>query len=294
MFLVAGSTGNLGSEIVRLLRDRGESVRGLVRATSAPEKVARLEKMGAETVVGDLKDRASLDNACRGVKTVMSTVSIIATARPGDSFADTDAAGTISLIDAAKAAGAEHFVFISFDSERFPDTPLTEAKRNVEKHLKSSGINYTILRPSPFMDIWLGPMLFGDLSAGQVKIYGAGNGKVPYVSVADVAQVAVHAATTPSARNQTFIFSGPEGVTQRGVVKIFEEVVGKPLTVTEVPEQALEAQWSSTENPFEKTFSGLMLGLARLDETAKVADDRIPAPKTTIKEFAQQRATGNG
>lgn len=294
MFLVAGSTGNLGSEIVRLLRDRGESVRGLVRATSTPEKVARLEKMGAETVVGDLKDRASLDNACRGVKTVISTVSIIATAQPGDSFADTDAAGTISLIEAAKAAGAEHFVFISFDSERFPDTPLTEAKRNVEKHLKSSGINYTILKPSPFMDIWLGPMLFGDLSAGEVKIYGAGNGKVPYVSIADVAQVAVHAATTPSARNQTFIFSGPEGVTQRGVVKIFEEVVGKPLTVTEVPEQALEAQWSSTENPFEKTFSGLMLGLARLDETAKVADDRIPAPKTTIKEFAQQRAAVNG
>jgi uncharacterized protein YbjT (DUF2867 family) len=136
-------------------------------------------------------------------------------------------------------------------------------------------------------------MLFGDLSAGQVKIYGAGTGKVPYVSVADVAQVAVHAATTPSARNQTFIFSGPEGVTQRGVVKIFEEVVGKPLTVTEIPEQALEAQWSSTENPFEKTFSGLMLGLARLDEMAKVADDRIPAPKTTIKEFAQRRAAAS-
>ncbi len=294
MFLVAGSTGNLGSEIVRLLRERGESVRGLVRATSGPEKVARLEKMGVETVVGDLKDRESLDNACRGVKTVISTISIIATAQPGDSFADTDAAGTISLIDAAKAAGAEHFVFTSFDSERFPDTPLTEAKRNVEQHLKSSGINYTILKPSLFMEAWLGPMLFGDLVAGQVKIYGAGNGKVPYISAADVAQVAVHAATTPSARNQTFIFSGPEGVTQREVVKIFEEVVGKPLTVTEVPEQALEAQWSSAENPFEKTFAGLMLGVARLDEPAKGADDRIPAPKTTVREFAQRRATGNG
>lgn len=294
MFLVAGSTGNLGSEIVRLLRDRGESVRGLVRTTSAPGKVARLGKMGAETVIGDLKDRASLDSACRGVKTVISTVSIIATAQPGDSFADTDAAGTISLIDAAEAAGAEHFVFISFDAERFPDTPLTEAKLSVEKHLKSSRIAYTILKPSPFMEAWLGPMLFGDLSAGEVKIYGAGNGKVPYISAADVAQIAVHAATTPSARNQTFIVSGPEGITQRGVVKIFEEVVGKPLTVTEVPEQALEAQWSSTENPFEKTFSGLMLGLARLDEPAKGADDLIPTPKTTIREFAQRRAAGNG
>jgi uncharacterized protein YbjT (DUF2867 family) len=290
MILVAGSTGNLGSEIVRQLRERGEAVRGLVRATSAPEKVERLREMGAETTIGDLKDRPSLDEACRGVKTVISTATIIATAQPGDSFDDTDSAGTISLIDAAKASGAEHFVFVSFDSRQFPDTPLTRAKRSVERHLELGGINYTILKPSLFMDTWLGPFLFGDLSSGQVKVYGDGNGKVPYINSADVARVAVHAATTPSARNQTFSFTGPEGVSQRDVVKIFEGVVGKPLTVTEVPEQALETQWSSTDNPFEKTFSGLMLGVARLDEPAKRADG-IPAPKVTIKDFAEQRAT---
>lgn len=126
MILVAGSTGAVGSEIVRLLREKGESVRGLVRATSAPEKVARLTELGAEPVVGELKNRASLDKACEGVRTVISTVSMIGTAQPGDSFADTDKAGTISLIDAAVAAEAEHFVFLSFDAERFPDTPLTE------------------------------------------------------------------------------------------------------------------------------------------------------------------------
>lgn len=292
MILVAGSTGNLGSEIVRQLRERGEPVRGLVRATSAPEKVERLEKMGAETAVGDLKDRASLDKACRGVKTVISTATVIATAQPGDSFADSDSAGTISLIDAAKAAGAEHVVFVSFDSRQFPETPLSSAKRDVEKYLERIGINYTILQPSLYMDTWLGPHLFGDLDAGQVKVYGEGNGKVPYIYGADVARVAVYAATTPSARNQTFSFTGPEGVSQRDVVRIFEDVVGKPLTVTEVPEQALEAQWSSTNNPFEKTFSGLMLGVARLDSPAK-KNDSIPAPKTTIRDFAKQRATNN-
>jgi uncharacterized protein YbjT (DUF2867 family) len=292
MILVAGSTGNLGSEIVRQLRERGESVRGLVRVASAPEKVERLKKMGAEATVGDLKDRASLDKACRGVKTVISTATVITTAQPGDSFTDTDSAGTMSLIDAAKAAGAEHFVFVSFDSRQIPDTPLSSAKRSVEQYLERAGINYTILQPSLYMDTWLGPFLFGDLSTGQVKIYGDGNGKVPYIYAADVARVAVYAATTPSARNQTFSFGGPESVSQRDVVKIFEEVAGKPLTVTEVPEQALEAQWSSAENPFEKTFSGLMLGLARLDAPAKNPDG-IPAPKTTIKDFAQQRVTSN-
>jgi uncharacterized protein YbjT (DUF2867 family) len=290
MFLVAGSTGHLGSEIVRLLRDRGEAVRGLIRSTSAPEKVEHLRAMGAETVVGDLKDRASLDKACNGVKTVISTVTVIATAQPGDSFQDTDAAGTISLIEAAKAAGAEHFVFVSFDAGGFPATPLSDAKRAVESELRSSGIAYTILQPSLFMEVWLGPMLFGDLSSGQVKIFGAGNGKVPYVSLTEVAQVAVYAATSQSARNETFTFGGPEGVTQREAVRLFEEAAGKQLTVTEVPEEALEAQWRSAENPFEKTFAGLMLGVARLDEGPSDADDRIPKRKKTVKDFAKQRA----
>jgi uncharacterized protein YbjT (DUF2867 family) len=292
MILVAGSTGHLGTEIVRLLRERGERVRGLVRSTSAPEKVAHLKELGAETVTGDLKDRASLDEACRGVTTVISTVTIITTAQPADSFSDTDAAGTMSLIDAAKAAGAEHFIHISFAGDRFPETPLTTAKLTVETYLRSGVIDYTILRPALFMEIWLGPMLFGDLSAGQVKVYGPGNGRIPYVSMYDVAQVAVNAVSSPSARNRTITFGGPELITQREVVQEFESTIGKPLIVTEVPEQALEAQWQGAGNPFEKTFAGLMLGVARLDEKNVSADEHLPRKMTTVHDFAQRRASG--
>lgn len=288
MILVAGATGSLGSEIVRQLRERGESVRGLVRATSAPEKVARLRELGAETTVGNLRDRASLDEAVRGARTVISTVAIIGTAQEGDSFADTDAAGTISLIDAAKAAGAEHFIFVSFDGSQFPDTPLFEAKRTVDAYLRSSGIGYTILHPPPFMEVWLGPMLFGDPSSGPVKVYGPGDRKIPYISMHDVARVAVYAATTPSARNKTLAFGGPEAITQREVVRTFEEAIGKPISITEVPEQALEAQWKSAQNPFEKSFAGLMLGIARLDASPPSNPD-LPI-HTTVRDFAKSRA----
>lgn len=293
MILVAGSTGALGSEVVKLLCERGEAVRGLVRSTSAPEKVARLRALGAETVTGDLKDRASLDIACKGARTVISTVTIITTAHEGDSFEATDLQGNESLIDAAKSAGAEHFVFVSFDGSQFPDSPLTAAKREVEQHLKSSGLAYTILQPMLFMEIWLGPQLFGDLSTGQVKVYGSGNGRIPYVSSADVAQVAATAALTPSARNKTITFGGPDAPTQHDVVKVFEKAVGRPLTATEVPEQALEAQWKAAENPFEKTFSGLMLGVSRLDQDT-VSNEHLPSRRTTVQEFARKRATESG
>lgn len=138
------------------------------------------------------------------------------------------------------------------------------------------------------MDTWLGPMLFADLSSGQVKIYGTGNGKVGYVSGADVAKVAVNAAMTPAARNSTITFTGPEAVTQREVVKIFELAAGKPLAVTEVPESALEAQWLGATDPFQKTFAGLMLGLARLDDVAR-SSEYSPATMLTVRDFAARR-----
>ncbi len=294
MILVAGSTGSLGTEIVRLLRERGESVRGLVRATSATEKIAHLKELGAETAVGDLKDHASLEAACKGTTTVISTVTIITTAQAGDSFQDTDGAGNIALIDAAKAAGADHFIYISFNFEDFPSTPLTDAKRDVEEHLKSGLLDYTIIKPPLFMEVWLGPHLFGDLAAGEVKIYGAGTGRVPYVSTHDVAQVAVNAVYSPEARNRTIAFTGPDLCTQREVVEEFESAVGKPLIVTEVPEQVLEIQWQGAQNPFEKTFAGLMLGVARLDQPAMSRDETLPDDMLTIREFAQRRAHDSG
>ena len=83
MILVVGSTGFLGSEICRRLSDRGQSVRALVRATSDAQRVERLRALGVETVVGDLKDRASLDAACAGVSAVISTAPRIASQRAG-------------------------------------------------------------------------------------------------------------------------------------------------------------------------------------------------------------------
>ncbi len=67
MNLVVGATGVLGGEICSRLAQAGESVRGLIRASSSPERVNALRKAGVELATGDLTDRASLDAVCRGV-----------------------------------------------------------------------------------------------------------------------------------------------------------------------------------------------------------------------------------
>ncbi len=291
MILVAGSTGVLGSEIVRRLINRGEKVRAMVRGTSAPEKVARLEKLGAEIIRGDLKDPASLERACKGVQAVVSTVSMILTAQPGDSFQATDADGTKALADAAKTAGVEKFVFVSFDTDITPDAPLTNAKRDAEQHLKNSGLDYSILHPSLFFESWLGPMLFADPNAGTAKVYGKGTEKIRYVAVADVAELAVQCLSKPAAKNATIPFGGPEAISQREAVRIFEEVFGKPFNVIEIPEEALEAQWISARNPFDRTFAALMLGVARgYDSGIKPPFEKFPMQLTSPRAYVREMA----
>jgi uncharacterized protein YbjT (DUF2867 family) len=294
MILVAGATGVLGSEIVRNLLARGEKVRAMARATSKPDTVDSLRKAGAEIIVADLKEPASLTAACRGVDGVISSVTTITTSQPGDSFEATDGQGTKSLIDAARKAGAKKFVFVSFDADYAADAPLTRAKRAAEEHLKKSGLDYTILHSSLFFETWLGPMLFADPVAGTVKIYGAGTHKIRYIAVADVAELAVQSLSRPFASKATIPFGGPEEISQRDAVKLFEKAFGKKFAVTEIPEAALEAQWKAAQEPFEKTFAALMLGVARgFDSGIEPPFEKFPMRMTSPREYVERLAKKN-
>ena len=295
MILVAGATGVLGSEIVRRLAVRGEEVRAMARATSAPEKVERLSAMGAEIVRADVKDMQTLRAACAGVDAVISTITTILTSQPGDSFEATDGGGTKALIDAAKQAGAAKFVFVSFDTTKAPDNPLAKAKREAEKHLKQSGLDYTILHSTFFCESWLGPMLFADPVACTAKVYGKGTEKLRYVAVGDVAEFAVQSLTNPAAHNATIPIGGPEEISQLEAVRLFEEAYGRKFNVIEVSEAALEAQWISAENPFDKTFAGLMLGMARgFDTGMRPPFDQFPMQMTSPREYVRKQARDTG
>ena len=292
MILVAGATGTLGGEICRRLVTKREPVRALVRETSSSAKVGALKAAGCEIVVGDLKHRPSLDRACEDVDSVISTVSMIGTGKPGDSFEATDERGTLNLIAAARAARADHFIYISFDTDSVPDSPLRNAKAKVEAALRGSSMTYTILQPSYFMESWLGPHLGVDVANARAQIFGSGDRKMDYVSLYDVAELAVQSLANPAARNATIRFGGPEAVTQREAIRAFEEAAGRTFQVQEIPEQALEAQWEGATDPMQRTFAALMLGAARGHEVPMgEVLEKFPIRMTTVREFAERAAT---
>jgi NADH dehydrogenase len=265
----------------------------MTRKTSNHETIDRLRKAAAEIVVADLKEPATLAKACKGVDAVISTVTSVTTAQPGDSFAATDGKGTISLIDAAKKAGVKKFVFLSFDPDCAPEAPLPRAKRDAEAYLKKSGLDYTILHPSLFFETWLGPMLFADPVAGTARVYGAGTQKIRYIAVADVAELAVQSLSNRFASKATIPFGGPEPISQREAVRLFEVAFGKKLAVTEIPEEALEAQWKAAQDQLEKSFAALMLGVARGFDTGieppfKEFPMRMTSPREHVKRLAKR------
>ena len=154
--LVAGATGLLGSRICRSLVSAQQPVRALVRPGSE-ERLGDLRGR-VEIVHGDLRDRASLDRACRGVQVVVSGVTAILSEDPNLIDA-VDHDGNLALIEAAADAGVERFVFVSIASDIQGDYPLGRAKRGAEQALGTSGLAHVIVQPGCFMEVWLGPIL---------------------------------------------------------------------------------------------------------------------------------------
>src|SRR4030066_354331 len=109
LILVVGATGDLGGVIARELLSLGKCVRVLVRSQS---NFQPLVDAGAQAVIGDLKNRDSLDPACKSADVLITTAN--SAKRGGDDNLKTvDLEGNRNLIDAAKVAGVKQFIFVS-------------------------------------------------------------------------------------------------------------------------------------------------------------------------------------
>lgn len=289
MNLVVGATGMVGTEICRLIAASGKPVKALVRASSAAAKVENLKRLGATIVQGDLRDRGSLKAACSGVNAVISTASAMPFAyTPGENTPQsTDQDGCLSLIDVAREAGVQQFVYTSFPPMA-ASFPLQDAKRAVEARLRDSGLMHTILRPTYFTEVWLSPAVGFDHANFKAAVYGTGDNAISWISFLDVAQFAVASLDNPSARNTTLELGGPEGLSPRNVVNIFEKIGGKAFEVTPVPVEALQGQLAGATDPMQRSFVALMLGYASataIDMTATLKT--FPLKLRTVEAYAR-------
>jgi uncharacterized protein YbjT (DUF2867 family) len=293
MILVAGSTGLVGGQICLDLAKADKAVRALVRSTSDRTKIDVLKSRCIELVEGDLKDRSTLDAACAGVLTVVSTASSTLSRQPGDTIETVDRDGELNLVEAAKAAGARHFIFVSFPPFA-EDFPLNKAKRAVEERVKGSEMAYTILWPTFFDEVWLSPALGFDAANAKARVYGSGENKIRWISYLDVAAIAAACVDNAAARNKTIQLGGPEALSPLETVRIFEQETHRNFAVEHVREQDLSAQKAAAIDSLSASFAGLMLSLARgdtIDTTeCRALFPSIVAGLTSVRDYAKRSA----
>ena len=275
------------------LTKAGKPVRALVRSTSDRAKVDALKRAGAELAEGDLKDRSSLDAACSGVQTVVSTASSTLSHQAGDTIETVDRDGELNLVEAAKAAGARHFIFVSFPPFA-EDFPLNKAKRAVEERLKGSGMAYTILWPTFFEEVWLSPALGFDAANAKARVYGSGKNKIHWISYFDVAAIAAACVDNAAVHDKTIQLGGPEALSPLETVRIFEQETHRNFAVEHVREEDLSAQKAAATDSLSASFTGLMLSLARGD-TIDITDCRTLFPSivsglTSVRDYAKRSA----
>jgi uncharacterized protein YbjT (DUF2867 family) len=293
MILVVGATGMVGSEICQRLAAKGRPVRALVRTTSDPAKVQALKDLGVETMVGDLRDRASLDAACHGASAVIETAAAMPfTFEAGvNDIETTDIRGVEQLIEAARAAGVKHLLYMSFSNGIDLDFPLRNAKRLTERRVRDSGLTWTVLRPSYFMEVWLSPAVGFDPANGKATIYGSGTDPISWISVGDVAEFAVRALDDPAARDAIIELGGPEPVSPLEVVHLFEGVLGQPIEVQHISAEALLEHQETATDDMGRSFAGLMRCYAlgdpiAMDETARAFGIKLTSVGDYAKAFA--------
>lgn len=227
--LVTGATGTVSSEVVKALASRGVTLLAAVRSIDKAEQLQKLHP-DVQPVELDYSRPETVQAAFAGVNRVF-----LLTPFTGDQVAIGK-----QLVDAAKQAGVQQVVLLSgAGADAQPGTQINHWHRAVEVYLEQSGVPFTVLRPSGFMQNFL---TYNGESIRQENVFylAIGDGHVNYIDVRDIAAVAASVLTAPVAAHQSQIYTltGPAAVSSEEVAAALSEATGRTIRYVAVPEEA--------------------------------------------------------
>jgi uncharacterized protein YbjT (DUF2867 family) len=292
MILIVGASGRLAGEVAPRLIAMGKSLRLLTRR---PAGVTDLQRAGVEVVEGDLITPGSLERACQGVEQVFASAHSMLGKGEYRSAA-VDDTGHCALIDAARRAGVAHFVYTSLYGAS-PDHPVDfwRTKYKVEQFLKASGLSYTILRPTAFMEahahLFNGKAI---LETGKTSLLGAGTKPRNFVAVRDVAHFAILAFTTELLQGRTLDIGGPGNFSNNQVSELYGQIAGIVPRINHMPPFLVKLM-SILARPFHPGISRIMYINSLPDDAFDECFDpalllaEFPVQLTSLETFIRER-----
>ncbi|WP_170853969.1 NAD(P)H-binding protein [Microlunatus flavus] len=219
---MTGSTGNVGRELVPLLVQRDLDVRCLVHAGGVALRTA-----DAEVVEGDVDDPASVAAALEGCDRLF----LLTPAHPDQVRRES------ALVDAAVRAGVRHVVAVSVvGADAASPSTFARWHREVDEHLRASGLGVTLLRPTAFMQVHLVP----PGGAADGRWYGAsGDGAHAFVDARDVADVAAHVLASSHPVEGALEVTGPRAITVPEAARAYGQAFGREVAYVDLPPEQL-------------------------------------------------------
>ena len=279
--ILTGATGTIGSSTIKALKAKGARFKV---GTRSPDK---LKGQGVETVLLDWDKPETLGPALQGVEKVFLLTPV----------SDKQVEYAKALVAAAKKAGVKHIVKLSVagvDAE--PGISLGRLHRAGEKAVKDSGIAWTMLRPTFFMENFFN--FYGaDPKKDSTLYLPHGQGKAVWVDGRDVGEVAAAVLTSPGHEGKAYDLTGPEALSSAEVVAILGQAMGRKYTYVDVPEEAARKAMMDMQMPgwmvdgFMELHALIRNGWVATPATG--VKDVLGRPPRALKEYAKDFAAGN-
>ena len=241
MILVTAANGNQGKLLIPRLLAAGLPVRASVRSEASANA---LRAAGVDDViVGDLVDSDVLKSAVRGADAIYHV---------GPTLSSSERAVGFAIVDAAVAAGVRHFVMSSVLHAITTDLVQHEIKRDIEEHLLSSGLDFTILQPANYM---LAHRLKPAFERGVFELTWSLDRKQSLVDVGDIAEVAALVLGDLDRHvGATYELASPGRYTAFELADIIASVVGEPITAGEIDVDTFAGRMFGDIEPSEKDY----------------------------------------
>ncbi|MEM6683606.1 MAG: NmrA family NAD(P)-binding protein [Pseudomonadota bacterium] len=221
--LLTGANGRTGRAILKSMVDHGITVRAFIRDEAQADA---LKKLGAaEIAVGDFMDGASINEAVKGVDKLLHI---------GPPMHPDEIGISQRFIDAAKAANLKHFIYYSVMHPVRRDVRHHKLKLDVEEAVIESGLPYTIVQPSRYMQ-HLVPIWKTIVSEGVHSMPFNVDKLFNVVDLRDLADACAVIASEDKHFYAVYELAGPQALSQRDMANVISEVIGKPVEARAVP-----------------------------------------------------------